>query len=244
MPRTYPIRFGEQGKYELTELALKHILVGETAVRPVNALGVRAAEVVLSGGLHTWDGWENLLKQHAGVVHLLEYDADRHDDWFYARELQNGVITLKIPRKMFTGDAAGITMKPDINYTSGYLWKTLYPLGYSEDDVIKVLTEAFDNLDREDSRPPTAEQPAGVLYGYALLDDPFKTMKVRIQVEEARFNQPSPPGSSLRRETTANPIRIRTRSTSMSPVQLLNTSNMRRRGARCFRKTTSVCGSC
>jgi len=182
MPRTYPIRFGEQGKYELTELALKHILAGETAVRPVNALGVRAAEVVLSGGLHTWDGWENLLKQHKGVVHLLEYDADRHDDWFYARELQNGVVTLKIPRKMFTGDAAGITMKPDVNYTSGYLWKTLYPLGYSEDDVIKVLTEAFDNLDREDSKHPTAEQPAGVLYGYALLDDPFKTMKLRIQV--------------------------------------------------------------
>jgi hypothetical protein len=182
MSRTYPIRFGEQGKYELTELALKHVLAGETAVRPVNALGVRAAEVVLSGGLHTWAGWEDLLKQHTGVVHLLEYDADRHDDWFYARELQNGVITLKIPRKMFTGDAASITMKPDVNYKSGYLWKTLYPLGYSEDDVIKVLTEAFDNLDREDSKHPTAERPAGVLYGYALLDDPFKTMKLRIQI--------------------------------------------------------------
>jgi len=182
MLRIYPICFGESGKYELTELALKHILAGETAVRPVNALGVRAAEVVLSGGLHTWAGWEDLLKQHAGVVHLLEYDLDRHDDWFYARELQNGVITLKIPRKMFSGDAASITMKPDVNYKSGYLWKTLYPLGYSEDDVINVLTEALDNLDREDSKLPTAEQPAGVLYGYALLDDPLKTMKLRIQV--------------------------------------------------------------
>lgn len=182
MARVYPLRFGEQGKYELTEAALKHTLIGETAVRPVNALGERTPEVVLSGGLHTWTGWEQLLKEHADVVHLLEYDVDRHVDWFYARELQNGVITLKIPRKMFTGDAAAITRMPDVNYKSGYLWKTLYPLGYSEDDVIKTLAEAFKNLDREDSTHPTAAQPAGVLYGYALLDEPLKSMKVRIQV--------------------------------------------------------------
>lgn len=182
MSKTYPVRFGKDGAYELTEQALQHILVGETVVRPVNALGERTPEMVLSGGLHTWDGWEALLKQHAGVVHLLEYDADRHDDWFYARELQNGVITLKIPKKMFTGSAANITMQPDVHYKSGYLWKTLYPLGYSEDEVIKVLTEAFDNLDREDSAPPTLEVQAGVLYGYAQLDEPLKAMKLRIQV--------------------------------------------------------------
>jgi len=182
MSRTYPIRFGKHGAYELTELALRHILAGETAVRPVSTLGVRATEIALSGGLHTWAGWEELLKQHTGVVHLLEYEAGRHDDWFYARELQNGVITLKIPRRMFTGDAASITMKPDVHYKSGYLWKTLYPLGYSEDDVINVLTEAFENLDREDSTHPTVEQPAGVLYGYALIDNPLKAMKLRIQL--------------------------------------------------------------
>ncbi|QIM50784.1 hypothetical protein [Hydrogenophaga crocea] len=182
MARVYPLRFGEQGKYELTEAALKHIFVGETAVRPVNALGKRMPEVVLSGGLHTWTGWEQLLKEHAGVVHLLEYDVDCHVDWFYARELQNGVITLKIPRRMFTGDAAAITRMPDVNYKSGYLWKTLYPLGYSEDDVIKTLAEALENLDREDSTHPTAAQPAGLLYGYALLDEPLKSMKLRIQV--------------------------------------------------------------
>lgn len=182
MPHKYPMRFGKHGTYELTELAFKHILAGETAVRPINALGVRSVEVVLSGGLHTWEGWEELLKQHNGVVHLLEYDTDRHADWFFARELQNGVITLKIPRKMFTGDAASITMKPDTHYRSGYLWKTLYPLGYSEDDIIDVITEALDNLDQEDSTHPTTERPAGVLYGYARLSDPLKTMKLRIQV--------------------------------------------------------------
>lgn len=182
MSRTYPLYFGENNEYELGEEALQHILRGEFAIRPVTKTGVRTTETVLSGGLHIWLGWEELLKQHPDVVHLLEFDTDRHDDWFFARELQNGVITLKIPRKMFTGSAASITMRPEVNYKSGYLWKTLYPMGYSEEEVIKVLSEAFENLDREDSSHPTKEQPAGVLYGYALLDEPLKTIKLRIQV--------------------------------------------------------------
>ncbi len=182
MSRTYPIQFGKHGTYELTEEAMKHILTGDTVVRPINVNGARLSEVVLSGGLHTWEGWEDFSRHHPRVVHLLEYDVDRHDDWFYARELQNGVITLKIPRKMFTGAAASITMMPDFHYKSGYLWKTLYPVGYSEEDIIRVLTEAFDNLDREDSTHPTKEQPGGVLFGYALIDTPLKSLKVRIQV--------------------------------------------------------------
>lgn len=192
MSKTFPIRFGEHDRYELSEDALKHILAGETAVRPITKNSVRTTEIVLSGGLHTWAGWEDLLKQHPDSVHLLEYDVDRHDDWFYARELQNGVVTLKIPRRMFTGDAASITMKPDVNYKSGYLWKTLYPIGYSADDVIKVLTEAIENLDREDSIQPTREQPAGVLYGYALLDEPLKTIKLRIQVRGTQIESAFP----------------------------------------------------
>lgn len=192
MSRVYPIRFGRAGDYKLSELALKHILVGNTVVRPISVNGVRTTEVVLSGGLHTWDGWESLLQHHASIVHLLEYDVDRHDDWFYARELQNGVITLKIPRKMFTGDAASITMQPDLHYKSGYLWKTLYPMGVSEDDVIKLLAEAFDNLDREDSQHPVTESSAGVLYGYTLLDDPFKAMKLRIQVRGSQIQSAFP----------------------------------------------------
>ncbi|WP_265497697.1 hypothetical protein [Providencia rustigianii] len=182
MSKMYPIHFGKQGEYELTESALKHIFSGDTAIRPVNSQGVRTTEVVLSGGLHTWDGWENLLSHHTNIAHLLEYDVDRHDDWFFARELQNGVITLKIPRLLFTGSAAKITMQPDNYYKSGYLWKTLYPIGYTEDDIIRTLAEAFNNIDRDDSNYPTSEQGSGVLYGYALVNAPLKTIKLRIQL--------------------------------------------------------------
>ena len=80
MSRTYPVRFGEQSKYELSEAALMHILRGETAIRPVTKDEVRTTEIALSGGLHTWQGWESLLKQHSDVVHLLEFDVARHEN--------------------------------------------------------------------------------------------------------------------------------------------------------------------
>lgn len=102
------------------------------------------------------------------------------------------MIALKLPRKLFTGDAASITLKPDVHYKSGYLWKTLFPMGYSEEDVVNVLTEAFTNLDREDSKHPTVEQPAAVLYGYALLDKPLKTIKLRMQVRGTQIQSAFP----------------------------------------------------
>jgi hypothetical protein len=192
MSKVYPIRFGKSGEYELSESAIKHIITGDTKVRPVNIAGLRTTEVALSGGLHTWEAWGNFLVGYKNVVHLLEYDSEAHDDWFFARELQNGVITLKIPRLMFTGSAAKITMQPDNYYKSGYLWKTLFPIGYSEKDIIKVIGEAFDNIDREDSTYPSEEKQVGVLYGYALLEDPLKTLKLRIQLRNNQIKSVFP----------------------------------------------------
>lgn len=182
MTLSFPIRFGEAGQFELSEDALNHILWGDTVVRPRNAFGARAHETVLSGGLHTYEGWEQFVALHPNVVHLLQYDVDQHDDWFYARELQNGVVTLKIPRRLFTGDAADITRQPDRHYKSGYLWKTLFPLSYTVGDILNAIGEAIENIDREDSTPPTVDSPAGVIYGYVAVHEPFAAMKLRIQL--------------------------------------------------------------
>jgi hypothetical protein len=182
MATTFPLRLGDAGQYELSEDAFKHILWGDTAIRPVDTNAGRVLETVLSGGLHTYQGWKKFVALHPKVVHLLQFRVGIHDAWYYARELQNGVITLKIPRRLFTGNAASITQQPDNYYKSGYLWKTLFPVRYTDDDLLQVIREALLNLDREDSTVPTAEQPAGVLYGYAATDDPFTAIKVRIQV--------------------------------------------------------------
>lgn len=182
MTKYFPLKFGDTGQYELSEAALQHILWGDTAVRPVNTPEGRGHETVLSGGLHTYDGWKKFIALHPKVVHLLQFQVGVHDAWYFARELQNRVITLKIPRRLFTGNAASITQQPDNYYKSGYLWKTLFPTSYKEDDILKAIAEALLNIDREDSTPPTAELPAGVLYGYAAVDDPFTAIKIRIQV--------------------------------------------------------------
>lgn len=179
MSLKFPMKFGSAGEYEMSEAAFNHILRGDTKVRP---LGGGAREYALSGGLHTWSGWEAFVALHPKIVHLLQYRLDQHDDWFFARELQNGVITLKIPRGLFTGDGASITKQPDLHYKSGYLWKTLYPMSFDQKTIIEVIEEALKNIDKEDSNFPTAAEPLGVLYGYAKTSSPLTAIKLRFQL--------------------------------------------------------------
>jgi len=178
----FPLKLGNHGQYELSRAAFNHILRGDTVVRPIETPAGRSKEVVLSGGLHTYDGWKAFLQNHPKIVHLKEFRFGFDDAWYFARELQNGVVTLKIPRRLFTGDAANITRQPDNYYKSGYLWKTLFPVSYSETDILKAIEEALINLDKEDSQEPTTNDPSGVLYGYANVNDPFTAIKIRIQV--------------------------------------------------------------
>ncbi|GEM_PF-1869238 len=183
MSKKFPILLGSEEEYELSESALNHIVNGDTVVRPIIVDGRKTTEPALSGGLHTLSAWQVISSKYPKIVHLLEYNSEEHKDWFYARELQNGVITLKLPRSIFTGAGAKITMQPDNYYKSGYLWKTLYPECFSNGDIINSIAEALENIDREDSTFPTDEQPMGVLYGYALLEDPLKTLKLRVQIK-------------------------------------------------------------
>lgn len=178
----FPLNFGDADQYELSETSLQHILWGDTVVRPINTPEARTQEIVLSGGLHTYEGWKRFVALHPNIVHLLQFQIGVHDAWYFARELQNGVITLKIPRRLFTGTAASITRQPDNYYKSGYLWKTLFPISYDESKILEVIREAMLNIDRDDSTAPTTEQPAGVFFGYAAFGDPFTAIKIRIQV--------------------------------------------------------------
>lgn len=185
--KSFPLRFGDQGQYELSKESFDHIVAGETQIRPVTNLTSRYQETVLSGGLHTYDGWKKFLALHPKIVHLVEFRLGVHDAWWFARELQNGCITLKIPRRLFTKGAAGITKQPDNYYKSGYLWKTLFPVTFTEADIIDVIDEALKNLDRELSDSITAEKPDGVLYGYAKLNNPLEAMLVRVQMRSNRI---------------------------------------------------------
>lgn len=182
MQKIFPLRFGDAGQFEPGEPAFNHIIWGETTDRPVRTPAGTVVERVLAGGLHTYDGWMKFVSQHPKIVHLIQFHMGVDDGWWFARELQNGVITLKIPRRLFNKSAASITQQPDTHYKSGYLWKTLFPRTFTEDHILESVGEALGNLDRELSDELSVSKPDGVLYGYAAVDAPLTAMLIRIQV--------------------------------------------------------------
>lgn len=159
-------------KLQLAEEALTHITQGNFVITPVKN---EDDMTVLSGGLHTYGGWIEFKKKYAGKLeHLHLFNSRKHKYWYYARELGNGVITLRIPRILFTGKASKITMLPDDYYKSGYLWKTLFPKNFDRENIIEVIEEALVNEDVDQRRN-------GQIVGYIRSDEPLLKMKVVIQ---------------------------------------------------------------
>ena len=178
----FPLNLGDAGQYELSQAAFDHIIAGDKTDRPIKTPSGTVVEKVLAGGLHTYDGWLNFLSHHPKTVHLMQFRFGVDVGWWFARELQNGVITLKIPRHLFNKSAASITQQPDTHYKSGYLWKTLFPRAYSKEDICNAISEALGKIDKELSDELSATKPDGVLYGYTAVDKPFIAMLIRIQV--------------------------------------------------------------
>lgn len=159
-------------KLQLTKDAITHITQGEFSIRPIRN---QDNMIVLSGGLHTYDAWIEFRKNYSKTLeHLHLFNSHEHQYWYYARELGNGVITLRIPRELFSGKAAKITMYPDKYYKSGFLWKTLFPKGYDEDKIIESIKEALENEDE-------AQRQSGQIVGYINNNDPLLKIKVVIQ---------------------------------------------------------------
>lgn len=179
---------GPEEKYTLTEEAFVHIINGDYSERLVldeNGIRTGEKETILQGGLHTYKSWIDLKNTRDDIVHLQLFNSKKHKYWYYARSLKNNVITLKIPRELFQNKAANITRYPDTFYKSGYLWKTLFPKDKTKEDILKIIDEALFKLDKEESQE-------GVLIGYALVDNPFTAIKVRIQCRGYQINSAFP----------------------------------------------------
>lgn len=180
-------KLGENKEYSLGDSALNHILNGDVSERLFDIAGKRNAGklMILKGGLHTVIGWKNFRKLHPDLKHLHQYNSDKDKYWYYARELQNGVICLKMPKELFQSKAAKMTMFPDEYYKSGYLWKTLFPEHFTSEEIIALIDEALLNLDKEES---TDSQ----LIGYALRSDPMTAMRIVIQVRGKQIQSAFP----------------------------------------------------
>ncbi len=170
-------------KLTLSQSALQHVLLGDVSERLKTKDGKRTGEKekILKGGMHTVKGFLDLKSSRDDIEHLMFYDSNKYKYWYYARELQNGVINLRLPKDIFQSKAAKLTNFPDENYKSGYLWKTLFPEGWGQDELIDVTMQALQNIDDESTRD-------GEIVGYALNDDPLKTMRVCILHRNGEIN--------------------------------------------------------
>lgn len=162
-------------KLTLSQAALQHVLSGDISERLKTENGKRTGEKekILKGGMHTVNGFLELKNSRDDIEHLMFYNSNKHKYWYYARELQNGVINLRLPKDIFQSKAAKLTNFPDENYKSGYLWKTLFPEGWGQDEIIHVTKQALENIDEDSSRD-------GEVIGYALNDEPLKMIRICI----------------------------------------------------------------
>lgn len=167
---------GPLQKYFLSHKALNHIINGDYSYRLLrsNTNDNRDKELILKGGLHTYNAWINFKNKRSDIVHLREYNSNTDKYWYYARELKNGVITLRIPNDVFQSRAAKITQYPETYYKSGFLWKTLFPKGKTEKEIISMIDEALYKVHKEESTESE-------IYGYALTNHPYTAIKIRIQ---------------------------------------------------------------
>ena len=163
-------------KLTLSDEAMNHIVNGDLSLRPEVRDGHRITQTILAGGMHTVEGWLNLKSKNDGLVNIINYDHRVHQGWYYARELQNDTIVLKLPKNCYSGKAAKITKYPDNYYKSGYLWKTLFPVGFDEKKIKETIAEALKNIDLEASSE-------GQIVGYSNFSDPLKTLRVTVQYQ-------------------------------------------------------------
>ena len=178
-------KLGPNGKYSLREEVLTHIVKGNFSERQIKKNGNRTTETILTGGLHTYQAWIDFKNMRKDVVNLRFFNSDKDKYWYYARELQNGVITLRLPKDLFQNKAAKVTKFPEVYYKSGYLWKTLFPKDKTREDIISIINESLYNLNKKESQE-------NILIGYALLKHPFTALKVRIQFRGTEINSAFP----------------------------------------------------
>ncbi|RFQ20023.1 hypothetical protein D0N87_24785, partial [Pseudomonas sp. ATCC 13867] len=179
-----PIKLGEGGAYTLHPRALRHIIEGDYTqkVERPSSGGKSVLITAIAGGLHTHSALMDFLKHHPKISSLDSYDPELNEDWFYIRELQNKVLTVKLPKELFVSRAADLTLMPENYYKSGYLWKTLFPKDFSEEDILSAIDQALRNLDVTNSTAPSDPDQDYHIIGYANVDQPMTAMRIQVQL--------------------------------------------------------------
>jgi hypothetical protein len=202
------IKLGPNGAYTLHPRALRHIIEGDFTSRVERPTGGGKSTTtnVISGGMHTYSALVHFLNQHPRIKSLDAFDSETDEDWFYLRELQNKVLTVKLPRQLFASKAADITLLPETYYKSGYLWKTLFPKNLGQPEILNIIGQALKNIDKENSVEPSSPDQEYHIVGYANVEHPMTAMRIQVQLKGKEIRSAFPSWTQPRTGNNGKPF--------------------------------------
>ena len=210
----------------LSQNCLDHVIHGDTTNKVININNTSTVQKVLSGGLHTYSGWRNFLSQRPGLKKVTYYNSERDSEWYYERELQNGTILLKLPESVFTSKAAKMTLYPENNYKSGYLWKTIFPKTIDQNNIINLLDEALRHIS-------TLECREGELVCYYKLEEPLECLRISVLYRNGEINSFFPTWSQPNTGNNGKPFsffdnigHVVSESTLIDPAERFNVASI------------------
>lgn len=125
--------------FELTDECIKHILEGDFT-------NVRDKDVQISGGLHSYESFNNFLSKRTDFENVAARDLFSLNKYWYSLEIHhNGVFFLRLPTIAFTNKALRNTAGAERHLSSAFSSKTLFPRNFSKNDLIKLIGEVIES---------------------------------------------------------------------------------------------------
>ncbi len=130
-------------KYTLDQKTEEHIFNGDIA-RIRTSFGQTRYEI--SGGLHTYDGLIRFLDLRPDIKNLQE-ERDSIHNWYNISTNGNDVIFVRLPSSAFTKKSLKSLWASDLNFNSGYLYKTLFPHYLEKAEIIDLIYQVLNKPD-------------------------------------------------------------------------------------------------
>jgi len=134
----------EYSGYEITQKSLKHIIDGDI----VNTQGVYR----IKGGMHTHAAYVKFVESRPDFVYVEDVNRKPGQSWYYSIESGTGARYVRLPTDAYTAKSLKSLWGSDLSLNGGFLWKTLFPENFTQDDIIKAIRSVLNKPDAVKNR--------------------------------------------------------------------------------------------
>ncbi len=110
----------------------------------------------LKSGMHSFKGLSALLKKNPQIMDLdflhpslIQNEAPQ---WIHVHPDVAGASFVRLPKQVVTRQGRKGMRAASINLQGSYLWKSIFPQGFDESNLIKALEDSVGNLDLENGQ--------------------------------------------------------------------------------------------